>query len=139
MYTGGLWGSGLGAGQPEAIPIAASDFVYAVLAEELGYVGCGLVLAVYLVFFYRGFRLADSLADPFSRSLATGLTAAFAMQTLFNLGGVTKALPLTGITLPFISHGGSSLVVSFAMLGMLMALSDGGGKAPARAGAKRRA
>lgn len=132
MYTGGLWGSGLGAGQPQAIPIAASDFVYAVLAEELGYVGCGLVLAVYLAFFYRGFRLADSLADPFSRNLATGLIAAFAMQTLFNLGGVTKALPLTGITLPFISLGGSSLFVSFTMLGLLMALSDGGAKPRAR-------
>lgn len=128
MATGGLWGAGLGAGQPTAIPIAASDFVYAALAEEIGYVGCGLVLGVYLLFFYRGFRLADSLRDPFAQSLATGLTAALALQTLLNLGGVTKAIPLTGITLPFLSLGGSSLVTSFIMLGLLLALSDPGRK-----------
>ena len=126
MASGGLWGAGLGAGHPTVIPIAASDFVYAALAEELGYVGCALVLAVYLLMFYRGFRLADSLREPFTQSLATGLTAALAVQTLLNLGGVTKAIPLTGITLPFLSHGGSSLVVSFIMLGLLLALSDPG-------------
>ena len=126
MCSGGLWGAGLGAGHPTAIPIAASDFVYAALAEELGYVGCGLVLGVYLLFFYRGFRLADGLRDPFAQSLATGLTAALAIQSLLNLGGVTKAIPLTGITLPFLSLGGSSLVTSFVMLGLLLALSDPG-------------
>jgi cell division protein FtsW (lipid II flippase) len=128
MATGGLWGAGLGAGQPTAIPIAASDFVYAAWAEETGYVGCALVLGVYLLFFYRGFRLADSLRDPFAQSLATGLTAALALQTLLNLGGVTKAIPLTGITLPFLSLGGSSLITSFVMLGLLLALSDPGKK-----------
>ncbi len=128
MATGGWWGAGLGAGHPTAIPIAASDFVYAALAEEIGYVGCGLVLGIYLLFFYRGFRLADSLRDPFAQSLATGLTAALALQSLLNIGGVTKALPLTGITLPFLSLGGSSLITSFLMLGLLLALSDPGGK-----------
>jgi cell division protein FtsW (lipid II flippase) len=128
MCSGGLWGAGLGAGHPTAIPIAASDFVYAALAEELGYVGCGLVLGVYLLFFYRGFRLADGLRDPFAQSLATGLTTALAVQTLLNLGGVTKAIPLTGITLPFLSLGGSSLLTSFVMLGLLLALSDPGGR-----------
>ncbi len=128
MATGGWWGAGLGAGHPTAIPIAASDFVYAALAEEIGYIGCGLVLGIYLLFFYRGFRLADSLRDPFAQSLATGLTATLALQTLLNIGGVTKALPLTGITLPFLSLGGSSLITSFLMLGLLLALSDPGGK-----------
>lgn len=128
MYSGGLWGSGLGAGHPLAVPIAASDFVYAALAEEIGYLGCGLVLLVYLIFFYRGFRIADSLRDPFAQSLASGLTTLLATQTLFNIGGVTKALPLTGLTLPFLSHGGSSLITSFLMLGLLLALSDGGKK-----------
>jgi cell division protein FtsW (lipid II flippase) len=128
MATGGWWGAGLGAGHPTAIPIAASDFVYAALAEEIGYVGCGLVLGIYLLFFYRGFRLADSLREPFAQSLATGLTAALALQTLLNVGGVTKALPLTGITLPFLSLGGSSLITSFLMLGLLLALSDAGHK-----------
>lgn len=139
MCSGGLWGAGIGAGSPAAIPIAASDFVYAALAEEIGYVGCGLVLGVYLLFFYRGFRLADSLSDPFEQSLATGITAALALQTLLNLGGVTKAIPLTGITLPFLSHGGSSLVVSLGMLGLLLALSEPGAKAPSGGrGAKKR-
>lgn len=124
MYSGGLWGAGLGAGHPHAVPIAASDFIYAALAEEIGLVGCGLVLLAYLVFFYRGFRIADSLRDPFAQALASGLITLLALQTLLNIGGVTKALPLTGLTLPFLSHGGSSLVTSFAMLGLLLALSD---------------
>lgn len=128
MATGGWWGAGLGAGHPTAIPIAASDFIYAALAEEIGYVGCGLVLAVYLLFFYRGFRLADSLRDPFAQALASGLTTVLAVQTLLNVGGVTKAIPLTGITLPFLSLGGSSLITSFLMLGLLLALSDPGRK-----------
>lgn len=126
LSSGGLWGSGLGAGRPEAIPIAPSDFVYAALGEEIGYIGCGLLVLLYLVFFYRGFRIADSLKDPFAQFLAAGLISVFAFQTLLNIGGVTKALPLTGITLPFISHGGSSLVTSFIALGLLLALSEGG-------------
>lgn len=124
MYTGGLFGSGLGAGSPQAIPIASSDFVYAVLGEELGYLGCGLVLVGYLILFHRGFQLASRLKDDFARALAAGLTAAIAVQTLLNIGGVTKAIPLTGITLPLISHGGSSLITSFACLGILLGLSE---------------
>lgn len=123
--SGGLWGSGLGAGHPQAIPIASSDFVYAALGEEIGYVGCGLMVLVYLIFFYRGFRIADSLKDPFAQFLAAGLISVFAFQTLLNIGGVTKALPLTGITLPFVSHGGSSLMTSFAALALLLVLSEG--------------
>lgn len=125
LYTGGLWGAGLGSGQPQIIPIASSDFVYSALGEEIGYTGCGMILLLYLVFFFRGYRLADSLKDPFSQYLAAGLISVFAFQTLLNVGGVTKAIPLTGITLPFVSHGGSSLVTSFAALGLLLALSEG--------------
>lgn len=124
MYSGGLWGAGLGAGHPHAVPIAASDFIYAALAEEIGYAGCGLVLLAYLAFFYRGYRIADSLRDPFAQALAAGLVTLLSLQALLNVGGVTKALPLTGLTLPFLSHGGSSLVTSFAILGLLLALSD---------------
>lgn len=127
MASGGWWGAGLGAGHPTTVPIASSDFVYAALAEELGFVGCGLVLSSYLLLFHRGYRIADSLKDPFPQALATGLTTILALQTLFNIGGVTKALPLTGLTLPFISHGGSSLVTSLVMLGILLALSDSSG------------
>lgn len=126
MASGGLWGAGLGAGHPQTVPIAASDFVYAALAEELGFAGCGLVLLGFLLLFHRGYRIADSLRDPFQQALANGLITMLALQTLFNIGGVTKALPLTGLTLPFISHGGSSLFTSFALLGLLLALSDRG-------------
>jgi cell division protein FtsW (lipid II flippase) len=124
MASGGWWGAGLGAGNPSAVPIAASDFVYAAIGEELGFIGCGLVLSAFLMLFHRGYRLADSLRDPFQQALATGLTTILALQTLFHVGGVTKALPLTGLTLPFISHGGSSLITSFVLLGLLLALSD---------------
>lgn len=130
LYSGGLWGAGLGSGHPHAIPIAASDFVYSALGEEIGYAGCGLLLLVYLVFLYRGFRVADSLRDPFAQYLAAGLVALFAFQTLLNVGGVTKAIPLTGLTLPFVSHGGSSLMTSLAALGLMLALSAG--EAPQR-------
>lgn len=126
--SGGLWGSGLGGGHPQAIPIASSDFVYAAMGEEAGFVGCALAVLVYLVFFYRGYRIADSAKDPFAQFLAAGLISIFAFQTLLNIGGVTKALPLTGITLPFVSHGGSSLVTSFAALGLLLAMSEGEGR-----------
>lgn len=122
--SGGLWGRGLGAGDPQNVPIVSSDFVYAALGEEIGYVGCGLVILLYLILCYRGFRIADSLKEPFAQFLAAGLIAVIAFQTLLNIGGVTKALPLTGITLPFISHGGSSLITCFVALGLLLALSE---------------
>ena len=124
MFTGGMWGSGLGAGAPTVVPIAASDFVYAALAEELGFIGCALIVLIYLLVFYRGYRIADQVRAPFAQTLAAALTTLLALQTLMNLGGVTKAIPLTGITLPLISHGGSSLVTSLIMLGLLTALSE---------------
>lgn len=137
MASGGWWGSGLGAGHPVAVPIAASDFVYAAIGEELGYAGCGLVLAAYLALFYRGYRIADRCADPFSQALANGVTSVLAIQTFMHVGGVTKALPLTGLTLPFVSHGGSSLATSFVLLGLLLALSEKGGGKQAGAGRRR--
>ncbi len=127
MFSGGLWGSGLGAGAPAVVPIAASDFVYAALAEELGFVGCAVLMLLYMVLFYRGYRIADHVRAPFGQTLAAGLTTMLAVQTLMNLGGVTKAIPLTGITLPLISHGGSSLVTTLFMLGLLVALSEPAG------------
>lgn len=124
MYTGGAFGSGMGAGAPRFVPIAASDFVYAGLAEELGFAGCFLVVGLYLFVFARGYRLAACTRDDFSRTLAAGLITVLALQALLNIGGVTKALPLTGITLPFISLGGSSLVTSFMLIGVLCAISE---------------
>lgn len=124
MYSGGLWGAGLGSGVPQAVPIVSSDFVYAAVAEEIGLVGCGLLLLVYAVLFSRGFRVAGAARTPFERLLCVGLTGSLAVQTIFNVAGVTKALPMTGITLPFISHGGSSLITTLLIAGLLTGLSD---------------
>ncbi len=124
LYSGGLMGVGIGAGTPQVVPISESDFVYAIYGEELGYIGCGLLLALYVLLTARGFGIAARVRNEFSSVLAVGLTACVALQTLINVGGVTKAIPLTGITLPFISHGGSSLVTFMAMTGLLMAISE---------------
>jgi len=129
LYSGGWWGSGVGAGFPHAVPIAASDFIYAAIGEELGFVGCVLLVATYGALFAAGFSAAARARQPFQRILAATLTAFLAAQTLWNLGGVTKALPMTGIPLPFLSRGGSDLAASFVMLGLLIVLSDrAGGK-----------
>ena len=124
MYSGGWWGAGLGTGSPETVPIVTSDFIYAALAEEVGLVGCAILLLIYATFFSRGFRAAGAARTPFERLLCVGLTASLALQTLLNLAGVTKALPMTGITLPFISHGGSSLITCFLIVGLICGLSD---------------
>ncbi|MDD5704770.1 MAG: FtsW/RodA/SpoVE family cell cycle protein [Kiritimatiellae bacterium] len=129
MYAGGLWGAGIGAGTPQVVPIVASDFVYAALAEELGLIACALLLMVYGAMFLRGWRIASQAKGPFGVLLGVGLTSTLAVQTLLNVAGVTKALPMTGIPLPFISQGGSSLATSLAMIGLLVAMSEGkGGK-----------
>lgn len=124
MNTGGWWGTGFGVGSPHNIPIASSDFVYAVIGEEAGFIGCGLVLLFYVLMIYRGYRIAFHLRDPFSHLLGAGLISGLALQTLINIGGVTKFIPLTGVTLPFISHGGSSLVTTLATLGIVLAMSE---------------
>ena len=125
MYAGGLWGEGFGAGNPEYTPIAESDFIYAVIGEELGFVGTALVMAFFLILFLRGLQIAYRSRATFGLLLASGLTTVLATQTFLNIGGVTKFIPLTGITLPFISQGGSSLLTAFAILGLLLAISDG--------------
>jgi len=124
MYSGGWWGSGLGTGAPETVPIVTSDFIYAAFAEEVGFVGCVFLLLIYATFYSRGFRAAGATRTPFERLLCVGLTASLAVQTLLNVAGVTKALPMTGITLPFISHGGSSLVTCLFIAGLICGLSD---------------
>ncbi|WP_295389131.1 FtsW/RodA/SpoVE family cell cycle protein [uncultured Thiodictyon sp.] len=125
MYAGGLWGEGFGIGSPEYTPIAAADFIYSVIGEELGFLGCVVVVLFFLVLFQRGIALAGQARSPFGRLLAGGLTAVLAVQTLLNIGGVTKSIPLTGTTLPFISHGGASLLTAFGAIALLLAISDG--------------
>ena len=106
------------------IPAPDTDLIYAVIANELGLVGaCGVVF-LYLLIAERGFRIAQLARDSFSTLLAAGLTAVFALQVFVIVGGVTKVIPLTGVTLPFISYGGSSIVANFVLLALLLLVSD---------------
>jgi cell division protein FtsW (lipid II flippase) len=125
MYAGGLWGEGFGIGSPEYTPIAAADFIYSVIGEELGFLGCLVLILFFLILFQRGISFSAQARSDFGRLLAAGFTAVLAVQTLLNVGGVTKSIPLTGTTLPFISHGGASLLTAFAIIGLLLAISDG--------------
>lgn len=124
MNAGGIWGAGIGAGAPQSVPIVSSDFIYAAIAEELGIVVCAMVLVLYGRFFANSWRMASDIKSPFGSILAFGIVSILAFQTILNIGGVTKALPLTGIALPFLSQGGSSLATSLAMVGLLMAMDD---------------
>jgi len=124
IASGRSTGRGLGLGYPEVIPIADSDYVYAAIAEETGLAGGGIVLVAVIVFVIAGVRTSLESRDMFTKLCAAGLTAFIGFQALVNMGGILRALPMTGITLPFVSHGGFSLITSFAMLGMLMAFSS---------------
>src|SRR6266481_1397201 len=123
IASGKTTGRGLGLGFPEVIPIADSDYVYAAIAEEMGLLGGALVVIAVVIFVIAGIRTSIEARDMFTKLCAAGLTAFMGIQALVNIGGITRALPMTGITLPFVSHGGFSLITSFAMLGMLMAFS----------------
>ncbi|MBA3246521.1 MAG: FtsW/RodA/SpoVE family cell cycle protein [Pyrinomonadaceae bacterium] len=123
IASGGVSGRGLGLGFVELIPVADSDYIYAAIAEEMGLAGGAVVMLALIVFASAGVRTALDARDMFTKLCAAGLTAFIGFQALVNIGGITRALPMTGITLPFVSHGGFSLITSFAMLGMLMAFS----------------
>src|SRR5438552_3256221 len=123
IASGKTTGRGLGLGYPEVIPIADSDYVYAAIAEEMGLAGGAIVILAVIVFVSVGVRISLDARDMFTKLCAAGLTAFIGFQALVNIGGILRALPMTGITLPFVSHGGFSLITSFAMLGMLMAFS----------------
>ena len=127
---GGVFGVGLGQslldlpGGAVIIPAPDTDLIYAVITNELGLVGaCGVIL-LYLLIVERGFRIAQLARDSFSTLLAAGLTAVFALQVFVIIGGVTKVIPLTGVTLPFISYGGSSIVANFVLLALLLLISE---------------
>jgi cell division protein FtsW (lipid II flippase) len=122
--TGGFAGTGLGLGSPEKIPNASTDFVFSAIGEELGLLGTMAVLIAFLLLVGAGFRVAVLAERPFSQLFAAGLTAILGIQTFLILGGVTRLIPLTGITLPFISYGGSSLVANFVILALLLRISD---------------
>jgi cell division protein FtsW (lipid II flippase) len=125
LASGGLVGTGLGQGSPTLIPYAATDFIFAAIGEELGLLGTAAILLVFLTLIGRSLRVAVERTDAFGTLLATGLTTIVAVQTFVIVGGVTRLIPLTGITLPFVSYGGSSLVANFVILALLIRVSAG--------------
>lgn len=123
LGSGGPLGAGLAAGAPRYIPAVHTDFVIAAIGEELGLAGTLAVVALFAVFTWRGFRVALRARSGFTALLAGGLTAVFALQALIILAGALKVIPLTGITLPFVSYGGSSLLSNFLLVGVLLLIS----------------
>jgi len=121
--NGGVGGTGLGLGSPNKIPAASTDYVYAAIGEELGLVGATAVMVAFLLLFGAGFRIAVRAERPFEKLLATGLTTIVAMQAFIIIGGVLRLVPLTGITLPFVSYGGSSLLANYILLALLLRVS----------------
>lgn len=124
LAQGGVFGMGLGMSNPHYIPAVATDFIFSVAGAELGFLGALLILSLYFVISWRGIKIAASAPDDFGLMLAAGLAILFAVQTLVILGGILKLLPLTGVTLPLMSYGGSSLVITYVMLGLLLRLSS---------------
>lgn len=125
LASGGLVGTGLGRGSPTLIPYAATDFIFAAIGEELGLLGTTGLLLVYLVLVGRSLRVSIERTDAFGKLLAAGLATTVAVQTFVIVGGVTRLIPLTGVTLPFVSYGGSSLVANFVILALLIRISAG--------------
>lgn len=124
LASGGVIGTGLGAGHPDITPLAESDYIVASLGEELGLVGVFAILCLYLLFISRGIRIGINGADDFGRLLAVGLTFVIALQVFIVIGGVTRVIPVTGLTTPFLAAGGSSLVANWIIVALLLRLSD---------------
>ncbi len=124
LGNGGLLGAGLGNGMPDRIPVVWSDFVFNAFAEETGFAGAVALLALYLLFVYRGMLIAFRAPTPFLQLLAGGLSFIVAFQTLVIVGGNARLIPLTGITLPFVAYGGSSLVTNWMLVALLIRVSD---------------
>ena len=123
LSSGGIIGAGFGLGHPALVPVIQSDMVLTAFGEELGLVGLFAILGLYLLLVYRGFRIAIEATDTFSQLLAAGLTSIFALQTLIISAGNLKLMPLTGIPLPFLSYGGSSIIGNFIIVGILLRIS----------------
>ena len=130
MGSGGVVGRGWGQGQPYLTPLAQSDFIVSSFGEELGLTGLMAILLIYGLIVQRGLRAALTVRDPFSKLLAGGLSFVLGLQVFVIVGGVTRLIPLTGITTPFLSQGGSSLVASWLLIGILMRISDSARRPP---------
>lgn len=132
--SGGFFGTGIGMGRPDMVPAVSTDFIFSGICEEMGIFGGVAVVLLYMILTYRGIKIILGLKERFKRVLGMGIVAMIGLQTFIIIGGVIKLIPLTGITLPFVSYGGSSLITSFIALGILQAISnpefgDAGGEA----------
>lgn len=123
IASGGYFGRGLGNGSPGYIPEVHTDFIFSAICEEMGVFGGAAVIILFFLLAYRCFKITINTQDPYNKAVGLGLTLMFALQTFIIIGGVIKFIPLTGITVPFVSYGGTSIVVSFASLGIMQAIS----------------
>jgi peptidoglycan glycosyltransferase len=128
LAWGGTTGTGLGLGDPSRIPEVQNDFIFAAIGEELGLLGATAVIAAFVLMVGAGMRVAVQAERPFEKLLAAGLTTILGVQAFIILGGVTRVVPLTGVTLPFVSYGGSSLLSNYILLALLMRISDSVGR-----------
>lgn len=124
LAQGGLLGTGLGRGRPDLTPLAHSDYIFPSLGEEIGLIGVFAILCLYMVFTSRGIRIGIAGQDDFGKLLATGLSFTIALQVFIMVGGVTRLIPLTGLTTPFLAAGGSSLVANWLIVALLLRISD---------------
>jgi peptidoglycan glycosyltransferase len=124
LAWGGVGGTGLGLGNPERIPVVETDFIFAAIGEELGLFGTTAIIVAYMLMIGTGLRIAVRADDTFDKLLATGLTTLLGVQAFIIMAGVTRLLPLTGVTLPFVSYGGSSLLGNYVLLALLVRISD---------------